>query len=256
VILPHANDLAAALTLQLADRSGRGSGGGGGSRGGGLGGMLGASMGRMFTADMTWAYVGYLWGLMYMSGATMFEKPYTPGQWTRWEIADAGQPDQKLTLERAMIRRDPDKSEWWRIKTVQTNGQQADTITLESQFKPMDENGTMMQVVRMRGRMPGDTEGKELIVPQQLSMLGAGGLFPFKPTAESIAGATVGTESVGGFSAKHVKFGAGGGNMEWWLADNAPGGVVKVQFTGQGSDEKWTQNMVGSGEGAKSELGL
>lgn len=250
VLGKRAGELSAALGVALAQAQGNGGGGGR------TGAMMGGAGMRVFTPDMTWAYVGYLWGLMYMSGATMFEKPYDPGQWTKWEIADAGQPDQKLALERAMIRRDPDKSEWWRIKTVQTNGQQTDTITLESQFKPLDEQGTMMQVVRMRGRMPGDAEGKELMVPQQLSMLGATSMFPFKPTAESLAGATVGTESVAGFSAKHVKFGAGGGNMEWWLADNAPGGVVKVQFSGQGDDQKWTMNMTGSGEGAQSELGL
>ena len=116
-----------------------------------------------------------------------------------------------------------------------------------------------MQVVRMRGKLPGDTEGKELMVPQHLTMLSMGA-FPMKPTKESVAGATVGTEnvSVGGkaYSAKHVKFGAGTGNMEWWLADSAPGTVVKVQFSGQDKDEKWIMQMVGNGSGAKSELGV
>ena len=196
---------------------------------------------------------------MYMSGATMFEVPYTPGQWTTWEIADASEPDQKLVLERALLSREADKSEWWRIKTIMASPDATDTITIESQFKPMDKAGIMMQVVRMRGRMPGDTEGKELIVPQQFSMLGAAA-FPFKPTPESVAGATVGTESIsagsGTFSAKHVKFGAGGGSMEWWIAADAPGGVVHVQFTGNDADQKWTMQMTGSGSGAKSELGV
>jgi hypothetical protein len=31
---------------------------------------------------------------------------------------------------------------------------------------------------------------------------------------------------------------------------------VQVQFSGQGSDQKWTMKMSGSGNGAKSELGL
>jgi hypothetical protein len=227
-------------------------GGGGGGGGGGLAGMLGM---RMFTPDMTWAYVGYLWGIMYMSGATMFETPYQPGQWTSWEIIDSSQPDQKLILERALIRREADKSEWWRIKTITVSSESSDTITLESQFKPMDEQGLMMQVVRMRGKMPGDAEGKELIVPQQFAMLGAMA-FPFKPTPESVAGATIGTESIRGFSSRHVRFGAGQGAMEWWLADDAPGGVVKVQFTGESDDEKWFMDMTGSGSGATSELGI
>jgi hypothetical protein len=53
-----------------------------------------------------------------------------------------------------------------------------------------------------------------------------------------------------------VKFGASGGNMEWWLADNAPGTVVKVQYSGQQADQKWTMQMVDAGSGAKSELGV
>jgi hypothetical protein len=211
--------------------------------------------------DMTWAYVSYLWGLMYMSGATMFETPYQPGQWTRWEIVDSSQPDQKLVLERAMFRRDADKSEWWRIKTISVSPERADTIILESQYKPdpTDETGTTMTVVRMRGKMPGQAEGSEMVVPEHLTTLRPTG-FGMRPTAESLAGATVGTESINvagtSYSARHVRFGGAGGTTEWWLADNAPGGVIRVQHTGASPDQKWTQNMVGAGTGAKSELGL
>lgn len=44
--------------------------------------------------------------------------------------------------------------------------------------------------------------------------------------------------------------------MEWWIAADAPGGVVHVQFTGNDADQKWTMQMTGSGSGAKSELGV
>lgn len=249
--------LASALGLTLAKASNDGGGGGGGI-GARIGNAVGARM-RMFTPDMTWAYVGYLWGIMYMSGATMFETEYKPGQWTQWTITDEQQQDTKVVLERALISREADGSEWWRIKTINVTSESSDTITLESLFKKMDESGVAMQVVRMRGKMPGDKEGKELMVPQHLSMLSMTA-FPFKPTKESIQGATVGTESVkvgtASHSAKHVKFGAGGGSMEWWLADSAPGGVVRVQFTGDDKDEKWTMALTAAGSGAKSELGV
>lgn len=234
--------------------------------GGGIGDRIGNRIGNAvnsrigaFTPDMTWAYVGYLWGMMFMSGATMFETAYQPGHWTRWEIADASQEDSKVILERALLSRAADGSEWWRIKSINVYPEASDTITLESQFKKLDESGLAMQVVRMRGKLPGDTEGKELMVPQHLSMLSASA-FPFKPTSESIAGATVGTESVkvgsNAFAAKHVKFGAGEGYMEWWLADKAPGGVVKIQFSGKDKDDRWTMKLTDSGAGAKSELGV
>ena len=236
---------------------------GGGSRGGsGVGGMIGNAIGaqmRMFTPDMTWAYVTYLNGILYMSGATMFETDYKSGEWTKWEIKDASQPDQHMVLERAMIRRDPDKSEWWRTKTISVTPERADTIILETQLKPLDADGMTQRVVRMRGKFPGDSAGKELMVPEGSNTLSA---QPWgrKPTKESIAGATVGTESIRvgttTYSAKHVKFGSGGGDMDWWLSDRAPGGLVRVQSTANGQEGKWTMDLVGTGTGAKSELGM
>lgn len=257
ILASRGEALASGLGLPLAKASASSSGGGGGI-GDRIGNAVGARM-RMFTPDMTWAYVSYLWGIMYMSGATMFESPYKPGQWTQWTITDEQQKDTKVVLERALLSREADGSEWWRIKTINVTPEASDTISLESLFKKLDESGVAMQVVRMRGKMPGDTEGKELMVPQHLSMLSMTA-FPFKPTNESVQGATVGTESVKvgatSYSAKHVKFGAGGGSMEWWLADNAPGGVVKVQFSGDDKDEKWIMALTDSGSGAKSELGV
>ena len=248
----HASTLSNVMGLPLAKASGNAGGGGV------VGRAVSNALGRIYTPDMAWAYVGYLWSTLYMSGATMFESSYQPGQWTQWEITDASEPDRKMMLERALISREADKSEWWRIKTITVTPEATDTIILESLFKPLDEEGLNMQVVRMRGKLPGDTEGKELMVPEYLTMLSMKA-FPMKPTKESVEGATVGTENVKvgskSFSAKHVKFGAGHGNMEWWLADQAPGTVVKVQFTGR-EDEKWTMQMVDSGSGAKSELGV
>ena len=255
----HSAALSSAMHIALAKAS---SGDRGGRSGGGIGARIGnaiAGQVRMFTPDMTWAYVGYLWGMMYMSGATMFETAYQPGQWSQWTITDASQPDQKTLIERALLSREADGSEWWRIKSINSSPQSTDTIILESQFKKLDSNGLAMQVVRMRGKLPGDTEGKEMMVPQNLSMLSMTA-FPFKPTAESVAGATVGTDVIrvgsASYSAKHVKFGSAGGNMEWWLSDKAPGGVVRVQYSGQDKDQKWTMEMSGSGNGAKSELGV
>ena len=43
-----------------------------------------------------------------------------------------------MVLERALLSREADKSEWWRIKTINTSAEATDTIILESQFKPLD----------------------------------------------------------------------------------------------------------------------
>jgi hypothetical protein len=213
----------------------------------------------MFTPDMTWAYVTYLNGILYMSGATMFETDYKAGEWTTWDIKDGSQPDQKMTLERAMIRRDPDKSEWWRTKTISIGPEQADTIILETQMKPVDADGLTMQVVRMRGKFPGDSAGKELMVPENMHTVSPQA-FGRKPTPESIAGATIGTESIKAgstsYSARHVRFGSGGGDMDWWITDKVPGGLVRVTSTANGKDAMWTMELTGTGKGAKSELGM
>jgi hypothetical protein len=254
----RATDLSNVMDMALAKADNGGGSRGGGGGGGMIGNALGAQM-RMFTPDMTWAYVTYLNGMLYMSGATMFESDYKSGEWTKWEIKDAAQPDQHMVLERAMIRRDPDRSEWWRTKTISVTPQSADTIILETQLKPLDADGMTQQVVRMRGKFPGDSVGKELMVPENMSTLSAQA-FGRKPTKESIAGATIGTESIKvgktTYSAKHVRFGSGGGDMDWWLSDRAPGGLVRVQSTASGQEGKWTMDLVGSGTGAKSELGM
>lgn len=259
----HASALSSVLGVEYVRG---GSGGAGASRRGGVSGMIGNAIGnavasqvRMFTPDMTWAYVTYLNGILYLSGATMFETDYKPGEWTSWQITDASQPDQKMVLERAMIRRDPDKSEWWRTKTISVTAEKADTIILETQMRPQDADGVTMTVVRMRGKFPGDTVGKELMVPENMHTISPQA-FGRKPTAESIAGATVGTESVKvgstTYVAKHVRFGSGGGDMDWWMSDKAPGGLVKVTSTANGKEGMWTMEMTGSGKGAKSELGM
>ena len=257
-MMKHASALSDAMGIALAK-----AGSSGGNSGGGLSGRLGnAIAGRMtamMTPAMTWAYVSYLWGLMFMSGATMFETPYQPGQWTQWEIADASQPDSKVTLERAMLSREADKSEWWRIKTTSVENGETQEIVLEALFKPLDEQGQTMQVVRMKGKLPGDTQGNEMMVPENLAMISMNGLG-IKPTKESLAGATVGTESIkvgsASYSAKHVRFANAGGSMNWWIADKAPGSVVKVEFLGQEEGQKWTMAMTKAGTGAKSELGV
>ena len=72
-------------------------------------------------------------------------------------------------------------------------------------------------------------------MPAGMGMINYNGMFPTRPTKESIDGATIGTEKLytkaGTFTAQHVRFGNGGGkNLDWWLTSTVPGGWV--QFTG------------------------
>ena len=226
----------------------------GGAGGRGMGGMP-----AVWTTDFAWIWIHSMFAMQYLSGATMFEKDYKPGEWTRWKVTTANSDDVQ-TIERAFIGRQADGGEWWRMKTVLTSGDKADTIVMESLFRPDASNEYMQKLVRMRGKFPGNTEAQEMMVPEQYGMWNMTGAFGSKPTQESIDGATVGTESVttpaGTFRAKHVRFGGGYGTLDWWIDDTAVGGWVKFSALDGEKKPTYTMELIGKGTGAKSELGI
>lgn len=182
---------------------------------------------------------------------------YEVGEWTRWRMAESsgGQAD---VMERAFLHRRDDGTEWWRVKLVSDTDEGRDSITVEGLFNP--ESGDFL---RMRGKMPGEAEAHEIPVEE--------GAYTYREprrlTAESLEGATVGTEDVrvpaGSFTAQHVRYGdMGGGTYQWWLVDDVPGGLVKYSRSveGEGVDGpdpyNWVVELVDSGTGATSQLGV
>ena len=256
------SELSSALRVQLAAAQPQRAGGGGRTGRGG----------RSYdfaSPNYAWEYIGNMFQVMYLSGAMMFEKPYQPGQWTRWQLTRQYEASgnetpetEKAQFERAFLGNDAGGGEWWRTTQIdyyEEDGKQvADTVVLEGLFK--GENEYVRQLVRMRGKFPGQAEPQELLVPQAFAMLSLLSALPFKPTEESIKGATVGNEKVGGFDARHVKFGGTGGNMEWWLSDTAPGGWVRFRHTDTAEQgikpATYTMEMIEQGTGAKSKLGV
>ena len=210
-------------------------------------------------ADYAWVYIAQLFTIQYLSGATMFEADYKPGEWTRWQVTTEDDDD-KQTNERAFLGKPTDGGEWWRMKTINSSRDGADTVSLEALFKADDPNDVTQKLVRMRGKLPGNTEPQELIVPEQYAMWNMAGSMGRRPTKESIEGATIGVETVttpaGTFKAKHVRFGMGGGTMDWWLDDTAVGGWVKFQMLDENKKPRYTMELVAKGTGSKSELGV
>lgn len=260
----YKGDLSSLMRIRLAAAQPRGDAGGGGRTGRG---------GRNYnfsSPNYAWEYIGNMFQVMYLSGAMAFEKPYQPGQWTKWQLTrefevTGNEPteSEKAEFERAFLGKSEDGGEWWRTTQIDyydDGGKQvADTVVLEGLFK--GENEYVRQLVRMRGRFPGQPEPQELMVPQAFAMLSLLSAFPFKPTEESIKGATVGNEKVAGFDARHVKFGGTDGSLEWWIADNAPGGWVRFKHTDTASPDvkkpaSYVMEMVQQGTGAKSQLGV
>jgi hypothetical protein len=220
-------------------------------------GMRGAGV---WTTDYAWLWISQLFTVQYLSGATMFEKDYKPGEWTKWQVTTADNEDVQ-TNERAFIGRQTDRGEWWRMKTIMTDkgAGTADTVVMEALFRPDSTNEMMQTLVRMRARFPGNTEAQEMMVPEQWAMWNMSGSMP-RPTKESVDGATVGTETVttpaGTFRARHVRFGSGGGTMDWWLDDTSVGGWVKFSMMDNEKKPMYTMELVSKGVGAKSELGI
>lgn len=234
----------------------------GGVAGAGAGAGAGRTMPGQWTSDISWMFVSQMFGMMYATGASVFEGAYEPGQWTRWSMKNADEDDDNYTVERAFLARTADGGEWWRFKSVSVSGSgrnaTADTVVLEGLFKPQGEG--VQQLVRMRGKMPGEREANEMIVPQNMSTVSSLGGFGMRPTPESVAGATVGTERVatpaGSFSAKLVRFGGPGGKQEWWLTETVPGGWVRYRASRAEGENAFTMELVAHGTGARSELGV
>ena len=219
---------------------------------------------NMYAGDMAWVWISQLFTIQYLSGAAMFEKDYKPGEWTKWSIATEDNADEQQQTEKAFLGKTAEGAEWWRFKTITTYKEDdktlADTIVLESLFKPEPGNEQMQKLVRMRGKFPGQGEAQEMMVPEQWGMWNLNGAMGMKPTKESVEGATVGVETVttpaGTFKARHVRFGQGNGSIDWWLDDTAAGGWVKFVATDNEKKPQYTMQMIGKGVGAKSELGV
>lgn len=219
---------------------------------------------NMYAGDNAWIWISQLFTVQYLSGAAMFESNYKPGEWTKWSITTADSEDEQQQTEKAFLGKTAEGAEWWRFKTITSykDGDKttADTIVLESLFKPEPGNEQMQQLVRMRGKFPGQTEAQEMMVPQQWGMWNMNGSMGMKPTKESVEGATIGTETIttpaGTFKAKHVRFGQGGGSIDWWLDETAIGGWVKFTATDNDKNPQYTMQLIGKGTGAKSELGV
>ena len=104
-------------------------------------------------------------------------------------------------------------------------------------------------------------EGPVDLAPPQASPLDV--LF-VDPSSRQIMSAVKGTVrfEVTGYNGRtwwmHVKFGAGNGNLEWWLTKEAPGGWVKFTGRSNSGDDKasFVQELIAKGTGAKSELGV
>ncbi len=216
--------------------------------------VMAAKAAAGITAPM---YKSYAMGLMaayfWAGGFWLARHAYQPGEWTSWkhEVQEAGDskgPEQPLKVEKAFLKRNDDGGEWWRLKAM---GEDADSTSVFEVLFAADRT----RIVRLLARM-GKAEVSEIKFDP-----GEGG-FPAPRALEDqwIGEHAVGTVTVDSgtlsVSSNHVRFssGAGSGNLDFFFADDVPGGLVKYEFkSGQG--DRYTVAMTAHGGGATTELG-
>ena len=225
------------------------------------GAAVASRMPAVWTPDMTPIYMNYLFTMAFHSGSyELAGTDYQVGEWTRWRMVDSeaqAAGDEPVEIERAFLHRTADGKEWWRVKYISATEEGRDSITVEALMDP--ETGEFR---RMRGMMPGEKEPKEMPVEE-------GSYTYTKPTQltkESMEGALVGTETVrvpaGSYTADHLRYGTGYGTYDWWFNEEVPGGLVKYSRTHEQSDAEgmdpynWTVELVRSGTGARSQMGV
>lgn len=191
-------------------------------------------------------YMNMIFSMAFSSGGyDIAQAAYKPGDYTRWTASSGS--EKQATLERAYLFDDKSGNQWWKVKWTNDKNE---AVVLEGLLNPAEK-----RFVRMRGKFPGDAEGKELAVDEHTYYHP-----PQKLSKESVEGATTGVEGVsvpaGSFQARHVVFGGAGGTNEWWLADKVPGGTVRQLVKGQdGQKNAWEMSLAAYGSDAKSELG-
>lgn len=221
--------------------------------------QAGQAVANKIAADLTAPmYRAYALGLMgayfWAGGYWLAWHPYNPGDWTKWkhEIQEAKKDDQgpkePLFVEKAFLRRNPDGSEWWRLKAFQQNPE--DTVIFESLF-----SSDHTKLVRVRGKI-----GPNPV--QEIQYAEGEANFPPPQAIEdpAIKKAKLGTVELSSgtmrWSADHARFTAhdGSGQFDVYFSTNVPGGVVKYEFVNKEAD-RYTIQLVGNGGGAMSELG-
>jgi hypothetical protein len=222
-----------------------------------VGDQVGSSVAAQYNPMLQQMYMQMVFAMAFGSGGyAVGQTGYRPGDYTRWSIPSGDEKKKESTMERAYLFDDRDGNAWWKVKWVldPTQPEKA-TLVVEALF----EKGSG-KLLRERVKMPNEAQGKEVPVEDATYYQP-----PRHLTKQSLEGGTVGTERVsvpaGSFTARHVSYGSGNGNVDFWLVDSVPGSAVKYSHSvegrsGKGDAQNWEMLLVAYGKGATSELGI
>ena len=166
---------------------------------------------------------------------------YQPGQGTVWTFTNTGSSKEPVSIERALLKVLPDKSQWWRFKM--TSGK----TNIIYEFLA----GSDAVVTKVRYQDP-DTGAIGEFVPNQKQMepqAGMGASSAPKSRAE-MAKYYTGKQSVkvaaGTFVADHYLYTdeSSNGTAESWVNEKVPGYMVKTIYTSKKNNQTSTGELI------------
>lgn len=196
-----------------------------------LGDALAAHMLSKIGPEMMRTYSLGLFQILFYQGGYSFQfSGYEPGQYTRWDAQGLAQGD---WFEKALLKREEDGSEWWRVESRGTDedGKPVELI-IEALFGP-EKDGGGRQILRMRAKYPHKDEAQEVPVREQDGETWAMNTS-YALTKESAEGMKIGSETLklpaGTFETAHLRTSsiATEDALNWWVTEqDVPGRVVQ-----------------------------
>ncbi|GEM_PF-2322088 len=176
-------------------------------------------------------------------GMWLWQKDFKEGQWSSWNLTT--KTHERIKTEVALLKEAEEDRKWWRLKYEESDTR----ITYEGLL--------CMETFSLRRLRVKTNDEEAFEVPVTEETLGYHGR-PSRITPESLEAAIVETRDItvpaGSFTAQMAEFGVtAGGQLQIWLNDDVPGGVVQYRLIEDG-DEIVRSELEDYGEGAETEL--
>ena len=193
------------------------------------------------------AFYGAMWNFGWFGYK---DANYDPGQGTAWQITSSRDSKGPTIFERAFLKANDDKTQWWRLKIAGSKAK--DEIIYEFLV------GADMMVQKVRYRDPGSGQIGEFVPDQSGSQQKDA---PSTPSRPQLADNLVGTESVqvkaGTFTAGHYSYtdAQSGYTGESWISKTVPGYMVKFSSTNPKNHSTSNGELVPIETGVTTSLG-
>ena len=196
-------------------------------------------------------FLGLYAASAYYSGYS-FEEDYKEGQGTVWEVvSETGEGTESFESERALLKKLPDKTSWWRLHY--SDGEE--NILYEYLLD------TELNILKVRYRNPETGEVEEWIsepseeseqeTEEEVQEVSEEDYGSYDRGRETV------TVKAGTYTADHLVYEdeEDKGRIEWWVTAEVPNGVVKYLATDLEDNSEVTGELVDVRTGYKTELG-